>query len=236
MTPKQRNRSNVSLAYAGDTLHLRQNCKGKHSALLLKVSLAARKKRRASRHAAVPCGSATSGEKVPLRPFGPAPCGGASRIFDSSRAISPKAKPLVRFAVKRPLRGGEPRRTRGAAHALCGGNLKLACSAANQQTCNGVHLSPATRKKRTPKPLDAAAIRSADKSPARLENGSGARADRMPDKGTAKLLTAQADSRAPFSKWAIKGICPKRVRPHAFSLPFSRRKRKCGIVKGRIAP
>ena len=98
------------------------------------------------------------------------------------------------------------------------------------------HPPPAARKKRTPKPHDTAAIRSADKSPARLENGSGARADRMPDKGTAKLLTAQADSRAPFSKWAIKGICPKRVRPHAFSLPFSRRKRKCGIVKGRIAP
>ena len=34
------------------------------------------------------------------------PYGGAPRIFNSSRAISPKAKPLDRFASKRPLQGG----------------------------------------------------------------------------------------------------------------------------------
>ena len=37
------------------------------------------------------------------------PSGGAPRIFNSSRAISPLAKPLVRFASKRPLRRGRVR-------------------------------------------------------------------------------------------------------------------------------
>jgi len=54
-----------------------------------------------------------AGEGLPLRPYGAPPYGGAPRIYDSSRAISPKAKPLVRFAVKRPLRGGEPRLVTG---------------------------------------------------------------------------------------------------------------------------
>ena len=95
---------------------------------------------------------------------------------------------------------------------------------------------PAARRKRTPKPHDTAAIRSADKSPARLKMDQARALTRCQTKDQPTRSQPKRNSRAPFSKWAIKGICPKRVRPHAFSLPFSRRKRKCRIVKGRIAP
>ena len=161
---------------------------------------------------------------IPLRPFGPAPlCGGEPRIG------ARRSSCLLR-------RGAEAYVQQTGRHSAEESQGVRAARQTNNPTAEYTPPSPAARKKRPSKPHNAAAIRSADKSPARLENGSGARADARPIKGRANLLTTQAGSRAPFSKRAIKGICPKRVRPHAFSLPFSRRKRKCGIVKGRIAP
>ena len=96
--------------------------------------------------------------------------------------------------------------------------------------------APAARKKRTPKPHNAAAIRSADKSPARLENGSGARADRMPDKGTANQLTAQAEFARPIFQTGNQGDLSKASPAACFFASFFAPKKEVRDCQGAHSP
>ena len=66
--------------------------------------------------------------------------------------------------------------------------------------------TPAAQKKKGAKPRRAAAIRSADKSPARLGNGSGARADKMPSKGRAIKHPADAYRAPHFPNGQSRGF------------------------------
>ena len=125
-------------------------------------------------------------------------------------------------SVTAPLCGGEPRRTRRKRAAT------LRRGAKSWRTLPPL---PQPERKKAPS-RDARRPYEAQTNPPPVWKMDQARAaDARTNKGRANLLTIQADSRAPFSKWAIKGICPKRVRPHAFSLPFSRRKRKAGLSR-----
>ena len=95
---------------------------------------------------------------------------------------------------------------------------------------------PATRKKRTPKPHDTAAIRSADKSPARLENGSGARADRMPDKGTANPLPTNAEFARPIFQTGNHGDLSKASPAACFFASFFAPKKEVRDCQGAHSP
>ena len=140
----------------------------------------------------------------------------------------PVAEKNLRYAPRLgspPQRGAPPKAVRGTLSPHT-----------QPPTTKHTQPPPAARKKRTPKPHDTAAIRSADKSPARLENGSGARADRMPNKGTPRLLPTNAEFARPIFQMGNQGDLSKASPAACFFASFFASKKEVRDCQGAHSP
>ena len=110
----------------------------------------------------------------------------------------------------------------GATHAFCRGMTRIVAQCSHSRA----------RKKKGAKPRHAAAIRSADKSPARLGNGSGARADKMPSKGRTTKRPPNAYRAPHFPNGQSRGFVQSESGRMLFRFLFRAEKGSAGLSRG----